>query len=102
MLVRSWTMDRLTRAGCTDGMTDQAILVTGGTGTTALPVDGVVEPSLDAGDGAGLLVDLVTEVLDGRNARPTDGVREVLGRDATDFADVVRAGAPALGGARGA
>jgi uncharacterized protein YbjT (DUF2867 family) len=52
----------------------------------ALAADGVPD------DVAGLLVHLFTEVLDGRNAQPTAGVREVLGRDATDFADVVRAG----------
>jgi uncharacterized protein YbjT (DUF2867 family) len=42
-----------------------------------------------------LLTHLFTEVLDGRNAAPTDGVREVLGRPARDLADHVRASAAA-------
>lgn len=35
----------------------------------------------------GLLEYLFTEVLDGRNAAPADGVRRALGREATDFHD---------------
>ncbi|HEY9290017.1 MAG TPA: NAD(P)H-binding protein [Microlunatus sp.] len=38
-------------------------------------------------DVAQLLGYLFGTVLDGRNARPADGVREALGRDATSFAD---------------
>ncbi len=37
-----------------------------------------------------LLIELFTEVLDGRNAAPADGVREALGRPARDFADYAR------------
>jgi hypothetical protein len=33
------------------------------------------------------------EILDGRNARLTDGVQRALGRPATDFADYARAAA---------
>ena len=55
----------------------------------ALAADGVPD------DVAGLLVHLFTEVLDGRNSGPTAGVREALGRDATDFADAVHAGVAA-------
>ena len=36
---------------------------------------------------------LFAKVLDGRNSRPADGVREVTGRDATDFRDFVKAAA---------
>jgi hypothetical protein len=39
-------------------------------------------------------VDLVAylfgTILDGRNSRPVDGVREALGRPAADFSDYVR------------
>ncbi len=38
-----------------------------------------------------LLTDLFTEVLDGRNARPTDGVRRALGREPRDFTRYARA-----------
>ncbi|GAA2214087.1 NAD(P)H-binding protein [Nonomuraea monospora] len=38
---------------------------------------------------------LFTDILDGRNASPTDGVREALGRPARDFSDFARANAPA-------
>jgi hypothetical protein len=37
-----------------------------------------------------LLTYLFTEVLDGRNAHLTDGIRRALGRDARDFADYAR------------
>lgn len=37
-----------------------------------------------------LMIHLFTEVLDGRNAAPADGVQQALGRPATDFADAVR------------
>jgi hypothetical protein len=37
-----------------------------------------------------LLTYLFTEVLDGRNARLTDGVRRALGRKPRDFADYAR------------
>ena len=38
-----------------------------------------------------LLVYLFSEVLDGRNASTTDGVRRALGREPRDFADYARA-----------
>ncbi len=37
-----------------------------------------------------LIVYLFTHLLDGRNARPADGVRQALGREPADFADYVR------------
>ena len=37
-----------------------------------------------------LLTHLLGELLDGRNAATTDGVRRALGRDARDFADFAR------------
>jgi hypothetical protein len=37
-----------------------------------------------------LLTYLFTTVLDGRNARVTDGVRRALGREPRDFADYAR------------
>ena len=46
-------------------------------------------------DVVALLTHLFTEVLDGRNAAPTDGVRRALGRPATDLAEVVRHSAAA-------
>jgi uncharacterized protein YbjT (DUF2867 family) len=42
------------------------------------------------GDVAGLLRYLFTEVLDGRNAKLTDGVQRALGREPRDFADYAR------------
>ncbi|WP_369136843.1 NAD-dependent epimerase/dehydratase family protein [Modestobacter versicolor] len=42
-----------------------------------------------------LLAHLFTEVLDGRNSAPTDGVQQVLGRPAGDLADLVRRSAAA-------
>jgi uncharacterized protein YbjT (DUF2867 family) len=38
-----------------------------------------------------LLTYLFSEVMDGRNAGTTDGVRRALGREARDFADYARA-----------
>lgn len=46
-------------------------------------------------EAAGGLVGLFAEVLDGRNARPTDQVSRVLGRPASDFADFADAAARA-------
>ena len=40
-----------------------------------------------------LLTYLFSEVMDGRNATTTDGVRRALGRDPRDFADYARAAA---------
>jgi uncharacterized protein YbjT (DUF2867 family) len=39
---------------------------------------------------AGVLIHLFTTVLDGRNARPADGVRRALGREPRDFGDYAR------------
>ncbi|MDN3021714.1 NmrA family transcriptional regulator [Streptomyces sp. S.PB5] len=44
---------------------------------------------------AGFLVEVFEGLLDGRNARLTDGVREVLGREPRDFGDFVREAAAA-------
>jgi uncharacterized protein YbjT (DUF2867 family) len=55
----------------------------------ALAADGV------PGDEAELLRYLFGEVLDGRNAHVTDGVRRALGRAPRDFADYARAAAAA-------
>ncbi|WP_299953946.1 NAD(P)H-binding protein [uncultured Modestobacter sp.] len=49
-------------------------------------------------DVVALMAHLFTEVLDGRNAAPTDGVQRALGRPATDLADAVRRGALAGSG----
>jgi uncharacterized protein YbjT (DUF2867 family) len=49
-----------------------------------LTAQGVPDDVLD------LLAHLFTEVLDGRNARPTDGVQQLLGRPAADLTDAVR------------
>jgi hypothetical protein len=38
-----------------------------------------------------MLTDVFTEVLDGRNAYLTDGVRRALGREPRDFGDYARA-----------
>lgn len=46
-------------------------------------------------DFVSLIVYLFTEVLDGRNARLTDGVQRALGRAPRDFADFARAAASA-------
>ena len=46
-------------------------------------------------DVAWLIRYLFSEVLDGRNAKPADGVRRALGRDARDFADFAREAAAA-------
>ena len=52
--------------------------------TSALRRDGVPPEVIE------LLTYLFTEVLDGRNARLTDGVRRALGREPRDFADYAR------------
>jgi uncharacterized protein YbjT (DUF2867 family) len=52
--------------------------------TSALSRDGVLPEVIE------LLSYLFTEVLDGRNARLTDGVRRALGREPRDFADYAR------------
>jgi uncharacterized protein YbjT (DUF2867 family) len=48
-----------------------------------LRADGLPAPMVD------LLVYLFTHLLDGRNSRPADGVRQALGREPRDFADYV-------------
>jgi uncharacterized protein YbjT (DUF2867 family) len=55
---------------------------------------GLVAGGVPAAD-ARHLVDLFSEVLDGRNSAVTDGVERALGRPARDFADVVAAAAAA-------
>jgi uncharacterized protein YbjT (DUF2867 family) len=50
----------------------------------ALRGDGVPEEAV------ALMLYLFSEVLDGRNSAPADGVRRALGREARDFTDVVR------------
>lgn len=45
------------------------------------------------GEFVSFLIYLFTEVLDGRNARTTDGVRRALGREPRDFADYARVAA---------
>ncbi|WP_304451480.1 NAD-dependent epimerase/dehydratase family protein [Nocardiopsis sp. YSL2] len=58
---------------------------------TVTPADFVAE-SVRAGMPAEVaegLTELFTEILDGRNAEPTDGVERALGRPAGDFADYV-------------
>ncbi|MET7300565.1 NAD(P)H-binding protein [Embleya sp. NPDC005575] len=52
------------------------------------------EAGLPSGD-VDFLLYLFTTVLDGRNAHPEDGVRQVLGRAPRDFADYARATATA-------
>ncbi|UVT14076.1 NAD(P)H-binding protein [Streptomyces thermocarboxydus] len=42
------------------------------------------------GEEAAFLVEVFATLLDGRNARVEDGVRQVLGREPRDFSDVVR------------
>jgi hypothetical protein len=53
----------------------------------ALAEDGAPDEEVD------LLRYLFTEVLDGRNAHPTDGVQRALGRPPRDFAEFARAAA---------
>lgn len=48
-----------------------------------LRADGLPQPMVD------LLVYLFTNLLDGRNSQPTDGVRQALGRPPRDYADYV-------------
>ena len=50
----------------------------------ALAAEGVPDSFID------LLTFLFTEVVDGRNAHVTDGVRRALGREPRDFADYAR------------
>ena len=52
----------------------------------------MVEAGIPA-DVAGLMRYLFAEVLDGRNARPADGVKRALGREPRDFRDWARAAA---------
>ena len=51
---------------------------------SALSRDGVPSEVVE------LLTYLFTEVLDGRNAHLTDGIRRTLGREPKDFADYAR------------
>jgi uncharacterized protein YbjT (DUF2867 family) len=73
-------------------------------GEIRLPAGDVPTPFLDADDIADaehgappelveLLTYLFSEVVDGRNADTTDGVRRALGHDARDFRDFARAAA---------
>lgn len=58
-----------------------------------VPIDAYAAALADAGldaDTVGFLRYLFTEVLDGRNAHVTDGVRQALGRAPRDFADYAR------------
>jgi uncharacterized protein YbjT (DUF2867 family) len=58
-----------------------------------VPVEGFTSALTEAGvpgDVVQLLEYLFTEVLDGRNAHVTDGVRRALGREPRDFGDYVR------------
>lgn len=57
--------------------------------TSALAEDGVLDELVS------LLAHLFTEVLDGRNARVTDGVQRALGREPGDFRDYARRAAAA-------
>ncbi|MER7743075.1 NAD(P)H-binding protein [Streptomyces sp. NPDC096538] len=47
------------------------------------------------GEEAAFLTDVFATLLDGRNARVEDGLRQVLGRQPRDFADFIREGAAA-------
>ncbi len=49
-----------------------------------LQAAGLPQPMVD------LIVYLFTHLLDGRNSRPADGVRQALGREPRDFADYVK------------
>jgi uncharacterized protein YbjT (DUF2867 family) len=63
-----------------------------------MPRDAYTAELVDAGlpaEVAGHLTDVITEALDGRNARVTNGVEQVLGRPARDFADFARHAAAA-------
>src|SRR6056297_592118 len=60
---------------------------------TPVPHDAYTAELVDAGlpaEVAGHLTDVIAEALDGRNARVTNGVEQVLGRPARDFADYAR------------
>jgi uncharacterized protein YbjT (DUF2867 family) len=56
-------------------------------------INGAVTHGVPREEAEGLSL-LFTEILDGRNASVTDGVRQALGRPARDFADFARANAP--------
>ncbi len=63
-----------------------------------IPVDAFAEGMAAAGEppeAVALVRYLFTEVLDGRNAAPADGVRQALGRPPRDFAAYARAAAEA-------
>jgi uncharacterized protein YbjT (DUF2867 family) len=63
-----------------------------------IPVDAFAAPLGEQGvpdDAVGLLRYLFTDVLDGRNASLTDGVRRALGREPRDFGDYARRAAAA-------
>ncbi|MEV0170276.1 NAD(P)H-binding protein [Streptomyces sp. NPDC050803] len=71
-----------------------------GTGLTYTPVPARAYGEALTGFGvpqeeAEFLVEVFEGLLDGRNARLTDGVREVLGREPRDFSDFVREAAAA-------
>ncbi|MFI0352083.1 NAD(P)H-binding protein [Actinomadura sp. 9N407] len=60
---------------------------------TSVPADGYAAALKEHGvpdEVSELLLYLFTTVLDGRNARPADGVRRALGREPRDFADFAR------------
>ncbi|HEX6021779.1 MAG TPA: NmrA family transcriptional regulator [Solirubrobacter sp.] len=60
---------------------------------TPVPVDAFAAAMREAGapdEEAALVAWLFTEVLDGRNAQPQDGVRRALGRAPRDFAEYAR------------
>ena len=60
---------------------------------TRIPVEAFTAGMLEAGvpqDEAELVTWLFTEVLDGRNARPQDGVQRALGRAPRDFGEYAR------------
>jgi uncharacterized protein YbjT (DUF2867 family) len=60
---------------------------------STIPMSAFVDGSREQGvpdDFIGFLVYLFTEVLDGRNSEPTDGVQRALGRPARDFATYAR------------
>ena len=58
-----------------------------------VPIDGFMAEMTAAGlprETTDLLYELFTQVLDGRNSRVEDGVRQVLGRQPRDFSDYAR------------
>ena len=65
---------------------------------TRVPVEAFTAGMLDAGvaqDEAELVTWLFTEILDGRNTRPQDGVQRALGRAPRDFGEYARTTAAA-------